>query len=323
MPSCLNNIVGVGKGCAGFDVSSSGYFLGMAPEVTPLALANIANEQYVTGFNLAQSVLSNSLLDIKSDFLGALGANNLITDISAISYNTSEFNMASTWPAAPKERGLTLKKTPKSKNYLQKLTITKVSCLPLADKEDGEILIYDNGNVYTYPVELTGGMINTIEIEHIVEGEFARVLIDNTDLPMSNSVLTCFTGCNGKLPNDCAHTKGYNGDGEISAKEGYGISVEFKCECDFEVILCDLSKTYVGKLLYTKARIGLLDERINSNRLNNFIIYGKEDAISKKSELQSEYAQLWNTFLDGLPNLLKKYKSDCIICNSSSWKTNI
>jgi hypothetical protein len=321
---CLENIVSLKNKCgSNIAVSSSGYYLEMAPEISPLALADIANEKYINGFTLAQSVLNNALLDIKSDFLGVLQANNLIADISAFTYTSSEFNMASTWPAANLERGLTVFKTAKSKNYLQRTIIKRVSVLPLADKEDGEILIYDNGNVYTYPVELTANMINTIEVEHVIQGDYARVLVDGSDLPMSNSVLTCFTGCSGKLPNDCGYTKGYNGTGDISNKEGFGVSVDFSCECDFESILCDMAKTYVGKLIYTKVRIGLLQERIDTTRLNNFIIYGKEEAKERKSELEQDYVEQWNTFIASLPNLLKKYKSDCIICNRTTFKTNI
>lgn len=322
--SCLDNIVSLKNKCGNNVATSlSGYYIEQAPEISPLILADIANEKYIDGFTLAQSVLNNSLLDIKSDFLGALYSNDLISDVSAITYTSSEFNMASSWPAANLERGLTIFKTAKSKNYLQRTTIKRVSALPLADKEDGEILVYDNGLVYRYPVELTADMINTIEIDHVIQGDYARVLIDNAALPMSNSVLTCFTGCNGKLPNDCGYTKGYNGTGDISNKEGFGISVDFQCECDFESILCDLAKTYVGKLIYTKVRIGLLDERINTTRLNNFIVYGKEDAIQRKKELEQDYVEQWNTLLASMPNLLKKYRSDCIRCEKTQFRTNI
>lgn len=323
--SCLDNIVSLNDRCGNeISPSLSGYSLNNAPEITPLALSATANEKYVDGATLAQAILNYSILDIKNDFLAVLSSNNYVSDVTAITYTTSEFNTANSWPAVAKERGITVYKTPQSKNRLKKMTIKKVSVLPLVSKEDGEILIYDNGNVYTYEIPLTGGMINTIEINHIIEGAYARVLVDGNGLPMASAMLTCFTGCNGKLPNDCGYTKGYNGDGEISAKEGFGISVDFTCECDYESILCDLSKSYVGKLIFLKTRIGLLDERISSNRLNNFIIYGLEEAKEKKQDIEAEYTETWNTFVASLPNLLKKYNpSDCLICNKTTWRTNI
>jgi hypothetical protein len=323
--SCLENIISLNDKCGNIVTPSlSGYYLQNAPEITPLALSAIANEKYIDGATLAQAILNNSLLDIKNDFLAVLSANDMVSDVTAITYTTSEFNITTSFPETSKERGLTLYKTPQSKNKLKKVTIKTVSVLPLVSKEDGEILIYDNGNVYTYPVEFTANMINTIEVNHIVEGTYARVLVDNSDLPVSSSTLICFTGCNGKLPNDCGYTKGYNGDGDISSKEGYGVSIDFQCECDYESILCDLAKTYIGKLIYLKTRIGLLDERINSNRLNNFIIYGIEEAKDRKKELDSEYTETWNTLVASLPNLLKKYiPSDCLTCNRTSWRTNI
>lgn len=323
--SCLDNIVSFDDRCGNeISPSLSGYSLNKAPEITPLALSAIANEKYVDGASLAREILNNSILDIRNDFLAVLSSNDMVADVTAITYTTSDFNISSSWPAVAKERGITIYKTPQTKNRLKKMTIKKVSVLPLVSKEDGEILIYDNGNVYTYEIPLTGGMINTIEINHIVEGAYARVLVDGDGLPMASAMLTCFTGCNGKLPNDCGYTKGYNGDGEISSKEGFGISVDFTCECDYESILCDFAKSYIGKLIYLKARIGLLDERINSNRLNNFIIYGIEEAEKWKQNVESEYTETWNTMVSSLPNLLKKYNpSDCLKCDRITWRTNI
>lgn len=323
--SCLDNIISVTDRCGNETaVSLSGYRLSQAPEISPNSLADIANEKYISGVNLAQSILANSILDIRNDFVSVLASNNISVDLSQFIYTTSQFNISSTYPAAAgKERGLTLYKAPKSKNKLKRVYIKKVSVLPLADKENAEILIYDNGNVYTYEIDLTANMINTIEVDHLVNGDYARVLIDGTDLPVSSAILTCFTGCNGKLPNDCGYTKGFNGDGEISSKESFGISIDFSCECDYESILCDLAKSFVGKLVFLKTRIGLLYERIYGNRLNNLIVYGKDEAQALMSDLDSQYVTEWNSFVASLPNLLKRYNSDCLICRSISWKTNI
>lgn len=322
--SCLQNLVTINDLC-GRDTSESlsGYDLMKAPEITTLSLSDTSNEKYISGYKLAKAVLENTLLDFKNDFLFVLSANNISTNVSRILYQSSEFNLSNTWPPVNKERGLTYYKAPKSKNKIKKSTITKVSILPLIDKEDAEVLIYDCGSLYTYPVSLTGGMINTIEINHVVQGDFARVLVSGVDLPVASSMLTCFTGCGGKLPNDCGYVKGYNGDTEISNKEGFGIGIEFTCECDYEAILCELAKSYVGKLIFLKARIGLLDERISSNRLSNLVIYGIDEAKDKKKELELEYAESWNAFVASLPNLLKKYNTDCLNCVGIKWVTNI
>lgn len=294
-----------------------------APEITFQGLSAVANEKYVDGYTLVQNVLRLAILDMKNDFLSVLATNNISTDISNISYKTSVFNTENTWPALAKERGLTLYKAPKTKNRLKKMIIHKVSILPMVDKEDAEVLIYDNSNVYAYPIELTANLINTIEIHHIVQGDYARVLIDGTDLPVATSRLICFTGCSGGLPNDCGYTKGYNGDGEISGKEGFGLGVEFTCECDYESILCDLAKSYVGKLIYLKTRMGLLEEKLMTNRLNNIVVYGKEEAQAMLKKLEGEYTDTWNSFVGGLPNILKKYNSDCLNCRGVKWVVNV
>lgn len=321
--SCLDNIVTFKDKCGDEPISTSGYSLSKAPEISPTALAAIANEKYVDGASLTQSVLELAILEVKNDFLGVLAGNAVMPNILNITYTTSQFNIANPLSATPKERGITLYKTNKAKGRMKKMTIKKVSVLPLVNVPDANVLIYDDGLQYSYPVTLTANLINTIEVNHVVKGSFARVLVDNTDIPMASAILTCFIGCGGKVPNECGNTKGYNGDGDISAKEGFGIGVEFMCECDYDSILCHLSRAYIGKLIYLKARSGLLDERINSNRLNNFIIYGKEEAENRKKEVDMEYVQTWNTLVDSLPNILKNYNSDCLVCAGTRIRTNI
>jgi hypothetical protein len=321
--SCLDNIVTFKDKCGDEPVSTSGYSLSKAPELSPLVLSDIANEKYVDGASLAQSVLELAILEVKNDFLGVLAGNAVMPNILNLPYTTSQFNIANPLSATPKERGLTLYKTNKAKGRLKKMTIKKVSVLPLVSVANANVLIYDDGLQYSYPVTLTANLINTIEINHVVKGAFARVLVDNTAIPMASSILTCFVGCSGTSPNECGYTKGYNGDGEISAKEGYGIGLEFMCECDYDLILCDLSRAYIGKLIYLKARSGLLEERLSTNRLNNWIIYGSDEAEKRKKEIDMEYVQTWNTLVDSLPNILKNYNSDCLVCNRTTIRTNI
>jgi len=322
--SCLDNIVTLTNKCGITPESLSGYNLAQAPEITPLNLADIANEKYIDGYTMARNVLDNAILDIKNDFLGVLAGNGIGLALANPIYTTSNFDITKSYPTSAKEKGFTLYKAPSARSRVKKLTIKNVSVLPLNSLADTNILIYDNGNVYEYPVDLTANLINTIEINHVVQGSYARVLLDNTSVSVASSTLTCFTGCGGRLPNDCGYTKGYNGDGEISAKEGFGLSADFTCECDYESILCDLSKVYIGKLIYTKARIGLLNERLYTNRATNWVIYGEDEARAIKSELEQEYVETWNTFVSSLPNVLKKYNdNECLPCKGIRVMTNI
>lgn len=322
--SCLDNIVIISDPCNPFEQKSlSGYDLLKAPELTLTSLAKTANEKYIKGYELAKSVLDSALLEVRNDFLGILAANNVATNLNSEIHNTSEFSDATIFPVSNVERGITLYRNSSIRGNLRKLHIKNVSVYPMSDVPDGEILIYDNGLLYRYPVELVGGEINTFEINHIVQGSSAKVLMNGSKTAVGSSKIVCFTGCNGRIPNDCGYAKGYDGVGEINAKEGFGIGVDFYCECDYEQILCDMAKGYVGKLIYLKARIMLLDERILSNRFDAYIVYGVEEAKEYKLELLNEYNGTWNAFVGSLPLTLQNYRDNCIKCKGVRFVTNI
>lgn len=321
--SCLDNIVTYSGACGEVVPSLSGYTLDQAPEISPINLSDVANEKYVSAANMVQAALSNAILDVRTDFLGVLAAGNYQVNLNAELHETSDFNTANSFPAAALERGITLYRNSAIKGSTRKLKIKTVSIYPKNNVANAEILIYDNGLKYTYNTTLVADMINTIEVNHVVQGKFARVLMDNSNVSVGSAKLICHQGCGGKSPNDCGWVKGYNGTGEISGKEGYGIGVDFYCECDFESILCDLSKQYVGKIIYLKARIKLLEERIYTNRINPLTVYGDADAVSLLNQLNGEYTETWNTFLNSLPNTLKGMRDDCISCKRITYKANI
>jgi hypothetical protein len=322
--SCLDNIVSLKDYCSDNQpISLSGYDLMSAPELTPLTLADIANEKYVIGYNVAKNALNTAILDIRNDFLAVLSSNNIVPNLDNTIYETSVFEPGTTHPAKGVERGISLYRNTSIKGSLKKLKIHKVHLFPKVSVPSAEILIYDNGILTQYNVELVANQVNSFDIEYTVTGHVARILLDNSAIPMGGARLICFVGCNGTQPNGCGYTKGYDGKGDIGGKEGFGIGVDFSCECDYEGLLCSLSKSYVGKLIFLKARIKLLDERIYGTRNNDWTAFGKDEAKEMKNELEGEYVQTWNTFVASLPNILSKYRDDCIACKGVKIVTNI
>jgi hypothetical protein len=323
----LNNIISVRDVCSAEPAESlSGLDLMDAPEISPLNLASIANEEYVTGLNLARKKAEQAVILVRNDMMSVLAANNVIPNLSAKLHTTGTFKSNITFPAEAKERGVTLYKNKRIKGALRKLKIKTVKIYPLADAEDVELKIYDDyaeGTVTTYTVNLTANEVNTFKIGYELQGSFARVLLDGTNVPVASAYLTCFTGCNGTMPNDCGYTKGWYDDKEISGKEGFGICLDFACECDYEQLLADLSKTYIGEIVWLKARVLLLEEHLRSNRLNNWVIYGREETERFLTDIENQYRDKWNIFTGAMPGILRQFKDDCIICNGIKWVVNL
>lgn len=326
--SQLENIISVWDVCAGEEqpVSLSGLDLMDAPEISARNLANIANEEYVTGLNLAKKKVQQAIILVRNDMMSVMAANRIIPDIVAKKYTVGEFKTTINYPAEPKERGITLYKNKKTRGALRKLTIHNVQVYSLAEKEQVELKIYDDfagGIVSTYHVDVLPNQVNTFNVEYTIKGTFARVLLDGTELPVAGTYLTCFTGCNGTMPNDCGYTKGWYDDREISSKEGFGVNLEFSCACNYEQLLCDLAKTYVGEIVWLKSRVLLMEEHLRTNRLNNWVIYGREETKEYLADVENQYREKWLAFVGAMPGLLKQFNDDCLQCNGIRWVTNV
>lgn len=319
---CLQNIVTVRDYCAGQpSTASSGYDLFDAPEISLANLAGMAKDSYLSGLALLRAKMRLALLEVQNDFINFLQVNRFATILNAPAISTGRFTTDYTNPAAAQERGITLYRNP-GQSGIRKLRIRKLSVFPIQSVEGVQIRFYDNGYVSAITVNLVGGQINNFDVDYTVQGNSVRILMDNAAFATYSSVLTCMTTCTGAMPNDCGYVKGYNGSAEIQ-KEGFGINAEFSCDCDYTELLCSYSKNYVGKIVWTKARALLLSERINSQRLNPFIIYGRDDAIRLQTEVENEYREAWNNFALSLPELLKYVKSDCIACKGVQIVTNL
>jgi len=323
----LQNIISVRDVCADEQPESlSGLDLMDAPEISARNLANIANEEYVSGLNLAKKKVVQALILVRNDMMSVLAANKVVPGLSVKHHTVGEFKTNINYPAEAKERGVTLYKNRKIKGRLRKLKIHNVQVYALSDAEGVELKIYDDyagGTVSTYNVDLEANKSNVFNVEYEVKGTFARVLLDGTNVSVAGTYLTCFTGCNGTMPNDCGYTKGWYGDKEITSKEGFGINLEFSCACDYGQLLCDLAQTYIGEIVWLKSRVLLLEEHLRTNRLNNWVIYGREETKSHLADIENQYREKWQTFINALPGILKQFNDDCLQCNGIRWVTNV
>ncbi len=324
---CLDNIISIRGYCE--TESLSGLDLMDAPELSSLNLSAIANEDVKNGFTLANEKIALATKLIRNDIMSVMAANNVLPEITDIHYNTGVFRTNNVIASDPVYRGLVLYKNRRTSGKLRKNKIHKISVFPLNDATDVIIKIidaYPSNDLVTETsmiVDLTGNQVNEIEVDYTVQGEWVKVIMDGTDVSVASSYLTCFTGCNGTMPNDCGYTKGYYNNKEITAKEGYGIVLDFSCYCDYEQLICDLSKLYIGEIVWLKTRVLLLEEHIKSNRLNNWIIYNREETKEYLTDVENQYRNKWNVFVNAMPRILKQYRDSCLDCRGARWIDNI
>lgn len=314
---CLENIVSVRDVCAEqVIVSSSGYDMMDAPEIDLAKINDIANAEYNTGLKVLKNCVRLALRDIETDFISVLFANKISANSSSYDVVTGNFS-TQYQNGGTGQKGIVIHK----QNYtgIKKLRLKKIMIYPVNDNQNAQLKLIDSGRESTINVSLTGGRVNEFAIDYFVEGNDVKIVLEGVQT--YSSELTCLLGCGGTIPNDCGYVKGWNGSSEIKS-EGFGINAIFTCECDYSQILCQQSKNFVGLLIWLKARIYALEERINSSRINPFIIYGQEEAKNQRIELLNEYNSKWNVFIETIPNLIKG-NDDCFECKKSQIVTNV
>jgi aspartokinase-like uncharacterized kinase len=53
------------------------------------------------------------------------------------------------------------------------------------------------------------------------------------------------------------------------------------------------------------------------------VIYGREETQQYLADVENQYREKWNVFVNAMPALLKQFKDDCLVCNGMRWVTNV
>lgn len=322
MNACLQNIVSINSLCPGVsDVpSTSGWDIWQAAEVKYKGTAAITDEKYVRGMNVLKAARDRAIMEVENDFGKILLGEGYSTNDTLSLFDAAIFNTNITNPATALSRGITIYSAKPS--FIRKLKISTVSICPVQSVSNINLKVWDNNVEYTYPIQLVGGQVNQFNLDFVASGDKVRITLDNTNLDTYNAQIICREGCGGTLPNECGYVRGWNGTNEIKT-EGFGISAAFGCTCDLSQLLCAWSKQYIGEIVFWKMRSLIMEEHLNSDRLNNFTIYNREDAEKKRQEFEATYIQKWNDFAMAAPQLMLKVNDPCITCNRPSFKPNV
>lgn len=324
--SCIDNIVTLG--ICDTVAPLSGLTLMQAGGMSPKNLDNIASEQYIQGVRLAEMKKSLAINMIRNDLIGVLSANNIATTIADPIINTSSFNVGVDMGLYAGERGVTIHANDSHyRGRLRKRRIVGIQCYPLTSgTADIQIVDVISGvtTVTPYPATFVANTINTFAIDYVFQNPTVRVLISNAAINFASAPITCLKGCGGTMPNQCGWADGWDGTGAVKG-EGYGINVQFKCHCDYDELICELSRSFTGELIWLKWQELIFDEQYKTNRFESWVIYNRADLKDNViPDLRQQYATKWNSMITGgLFEMLKSYRDDCLNCRGVRMLTNI
>lgn len=326
--ACIDDIVGLG--ICDDEVSTSGFYLMKAPGMSPKNTQNIATEQYTSGTVLLNTIKTNAINAFRNDFLGTLQANNIVTTITHRQYDSARFNTSKSLSTYAGYRGQVLRAVTKYyRGNMRQMKIHKIQSYPLVSG-DGEFVIIDSENgvqtTTTYPVTFTANALNTHELPtpYIAKSRQVSILVDNTDISFCSTDIMCKVGCQGEAPNECGTLEGWDGVGFVK-KEGYGLNVIFSCECDYDTLICDLSKSFTGELIWMRMQEYFYEEQYKSNRFSAWTTYNRDDIWNAiLPDLRERYANKFNSMVRaGIFNVLQTYKDDCLNCRGIRKVVNI
>lgn len=327
--SCLDNLVSLGL-CPDDGASESGLTLMQADGISVKNLANITDDKNASGIELAMQKKTLSIIQVQNDFIAALHANRVMTNMSEAPISAANFVTSGNVGLYSGYRGLTLHRVHR-KGTLRKLIIDAVELYPLTS---GTITlrIDDGFNVYSYSgIAVTANQVNVLDADVVDNfpmtvndaSNEVKITVEQSSVTFAQSSITCLKGCNGSVPNDCGWVDGWSGTGAIKG-EGYGVNVVFHCACDYAQILCNMPKQFIGELIWLKWQINIFKEQLKSNRFNNWVVYQSEKINEiVLPELINEYNGKWEAIMQGIPDLLKRYNDSCLNCRGLRWQVTL
>lgn len=324
--SCLNSIVTLGS-CGDNSESLSGFKLISAAGISTDTLAKLATSDNHTGVKLALEKKGVALLKVKNDVMNVLVESGAVTDITDLEYTTGDILMDKGLEAAANYyRGVSVHMA-RPNDTVMRMVVPSFSFIPSATGTVS-FMLRDGVTVHNFDIEVEGGVLNTVQLsdvlgeEYVVKtGKVTIAAITNT-IQFYKSSVTCLKGCNGAKPNGCGWADGYKDGGRVRT-DGFGIVVHFRCYCDYDELLCALSKTLVGELIYLKWQIEIFEENALSTRFNEITVYRGEEAAERAAVLSDEYRAKFKALAKNLKRHISRINTKCVKCLGVKWVTNI
>lgn len=321
--ACLDTIITLGVCPEDEGDSLSGLTLVEAGGMNLKNFANIATDS--SGLDMAQEKIDLAIKLVRNDFIAALAASNVITTITNPEYNSSYFDTGQTIGASTLARGEVIYKNASFRGGLRSTTIERIEIYPY-QSGTGTLDIIDGNNTYSYAIEFVANQVNVYDSTQLADFPFemihdgVQVLLTAPGISFASGFIQCMQGCGG-APNPCGWVRGWDGSGYVKS-ESYGVNAVFKCQCDYDKILCS-SPALIGNLVWLKAQILIFDEQYKSNRFHNWVTYNN-DMINEvvMPQLMSEYNGRWKTFVGNLPSILRTFRDSCLDCKNSRWVIN-
>jgi hypothetical protein len=275
----------------------------------------IANDEQRTGIELIQSKIRIATQKVFNRFSTMISDqfdfNNIVEarEISKFSNNTHA-------PAAL-ERGLVIRRW---RSEAARIFIENVY---VRTEESGiaYIKIYDGDVTKVYEASLLANTTNEIEIRYKCKSEHVRVVFDQTNFTTFSCDIDDEAGCHtcGTSYGSVKRTLEVKGwDGTEETDECFGLGVLANVQCFEEEILC-MALPRMAFLFWYQSGIEILNEHVNTGRINAVATFTKDQAKSMLEDLKVEMKTEEKQFSKNIANFLKTTRGECFTCKGTRY----
>lgn len=302
-------------------------------------VSKLANEQ-LTAETLLHSIRRKAINTFGGDLGIILAQNGYILNLVDSVFSTEKAGAA---PMSPNKNGyenyemgkkVGLHLRQKKGCKFKRLRINNI-CINAEHTGTQIVYVYNGLYEYNFTVNTIAGKEVCITHEDFCEkygegisvtGQDIWILVDGTNYRGYGYVPTCACGIGSK---NCADVEGWKGDGVHCTTNGrgnavttYGIRADVSCECRWDELICAISATNgnnaISRLLLLLCEKQFIDEIKFSSRLNYFTVFADDaDLDELRATISNEYKGLFNSFIQGIANIIKNNDyDDCIKCEN-------
>lgn len=326
--SCLTDLISIKDPCN--VTQSTGFY-----DITDISgfsfksINNLTHDNFVRSYPFLQRILYKAKNQLLLDLQNVFTDYNISLNLSSQTQDTLgvDNNVYLPLTATSQWRGIVITSrdyNSHKKLHLKAITIQHNSTISTV------LRIVDGGLIYNIPLNLVAGVpyvLTETDLVNILGQSFyattnsIKILLDSSIVSVKSMGYTC-PNCGGK---GCANVIGHNGISN-QVGESYGISAVVGCGCNFENIICELSnnhKELIAGLLLKRLEIEILLERIKSDRLNSYVIFGLEQAKEEYNLAITEYQDILKLAVKTMYLTISRTNfGGCVSCGAYNVKYN-
>lgn len=286
-------------------------FVNDIPGITLKSAAAIANDEQRNGFNLLKDKirLAHQIIFHKFPHIlsGSFKFNAFIESAEVINFGTT----TNTPEAA--ERGLVVRRW---RSDLAKIFIEKLY-IKVAESGIAYVKIKDGDHEEILEVSLLAGITNEVDVKYKCVNECVYITFDQADFTTYSCQIVdegCSTcGTSGYKKRDL-EIRGWDGSSETY--NCFGMGVLANVQCYEEAIICQLLPRMAFMIWY-QSGIEILDEYVNTDRVNAIATFTKDKALIKIEELRIKLAEEENDFKKSINQFIKNTTGECFSCEGT------